>query len=237
MARPPSLRRAQHTQRVVRETVAHDAGGCAAQGGRPRRADDGAGRRRRSGHQRAPRRPQPRRGSGCRRGLSTATAAIPRCAPGTPKRSRSPRCSVRRSSMPCSSRDGALPVTRCCFLTHEATIRVVSDAMTSIAAAYRISMPAATVMRHLMDKAGFRALAEDHGYPVPRAVVLRRAEDLAGVDALDYPCVLKPVVRTPAYERRFKRAYKIQSPTAPGAVPRDRRRRRGHRPGVDRRRR
>ncbi len=97
------------------------------------------------------------------------------------------------------------------FLTREATVETVIGARARIASAYRISMPAAAVMQRLMDKATFQALAQQHGFAIPRAVHLRRSEDLAQSDALDYPCVLKPVVKTPAYERRFKRAYKVEN--------------------------
>jgi D-aspartate ligase len=104
------------------------------------------------------------------------------------------------------------------FLTQEATVEAVSGAMASIATAFRISMPAAPIMQQLMDKAQFQMLAQGHGFAVPRAVHLRRAEDLARADMLDYPCILKPVTKTPAYVRRFKRAYKVENPTQLRAI-------------------
>jgi D-aspartate ligase len=107
------------------------------------------------------------------------------------------------------------------FLTRIATVEAVSAATASVASCYRISMPAAAGMQKLMDKAGFQVLTEHHGLAIPRAVHLRRAESLAQSDALDYPCVLKPVVKTPAYERCFKRAYKVDNPTQLHAVFRE----------------
>lgn len=98
------------------------------------------------------------------------------------------------------------------FLTREATVEAVSGAFERIAACYRISLPEAGLMKRLMDKAQFQALAEQHGFAIPRAVCLRGAEDLARGAALEYPCVLKPIVKTPAYDRLFKKAYKIESP-------------------------
>lgn len=98
------------------------------------------------------------------------------------------------------------------FLTREATVKTVSGALDRIASCYRISLPGAELMERLMDKAQFQTLAQQHGFAIPRAVHLRQAEDLARGDALDYPCVLKPVVKTPAYDDRFRKAYKVESP-------------------------
>lgn len=98
------------------------------------------------------------------------------------------------------------------FLTREPTVEAIVETTASIASCYRFSMPARVVMRQLMNKAGFQALAQRHGFAVPRAVHLRSNKDVAQCDALDYPCVLKPVIKTPAYERRFKRAYKLEDP-------------------------
>jgi predicted ATP-grasp superfamily ATP-dependent carboligase len=98
------------------------------------------------------------------------------------------------------------------LLTQEETVKAVSASLDRIASLYRISMPNATVMQRLIDKIGFQLLAESHGFPIPRAVHLRQVDDLAASDALTYPCVLKPVVKTPDYAARFKKAYKVEDP-------------------------
>jgi D-aspartate ligase len=98
------------------------------------------------------------------------------------------------------------------FLTQEETVKAVSASLDRLASCYRISMPEAKLMQRLMNKAEFQALAEAHGFSIPRAVHLRRLEDLAACDALDFPCVLKPVVKTPCYAARFKKAYQVESP-------------------------
>jgi D-aspartate ligase len=96
------------------------------------------------------------------------------------------------------------------FLTREASVAAVSGDIGRIAGLYRISMPEADILRRLMDKAEFQELAQQLGLPIPRAVHLRAPADLADSDALEFPCVLKPVVKTPAYEQRqLKKAYKI----------------------------
>lgn len=98
------------------------------------------------------------------------------------------------------------------FLTREETVEAVSVALDRIAPRYRISMPEVRLMRQLMDKVGFQALAEQHGFPIPRALHLRHADDLPRTERLEYPCVLKPVVKTERYSASFKKAYKVESP-------------------------
>jgi predicted ATP-grasp superfamily ATP-dependent carboligase len=98
------------------------------------------------------------------------------------------------------------------FLTREETVEAVSLDLDRLTACYRLSMPGAALMRQLMDKTGFQMLAEEHGFPIPRAVHLRDAGDLHLSETLEYPCVLKPTVKTPSYAARFKKAYKVDSP-------------------------
>ena len=97
------------------------------------------------------------------------------------------------------------------FLTREETVEAVSRERDSLTSCYRISMPAHGLMTQLMDKVGFQALAEKHGFPIPRAVHVRRLEDLGSTVPLVYPLVLKPVVKTPAYVARCKKAYKVDN--------------------------
>jgi predicted ATP-grasp superfamily ATP-dependent carboligase len=97
------------------------------------------------------------------------------------------------------------------FLTREETVEAVARDRDRIASCYRISMPQAALMERLTDKAGFQALAQQLGFPIPRAVVLRDSRDLAAVDAPSYPCVLKPVVKTARYAAAFRKAYKVQN--------------------------
>jgi D-aspartate ligase len=97
------------------------------------------------------------------------------------------------------------------FLTREETVEAVSSQLDRVASCYRISMPEAGLMNRLMDKVCFQRLAQESGFPIPRAVCFRRVDDLADIDAPGYPCVLKPAVKTPRYAARFKKAYKVAS--------------------------
>jgi D-aspartate ligase len=97
------------------------------------------------------------------------------------------------------------------FLTQEDTVEAVSTALDRIQASYKISMPEASLMARLMNKAEFQMLAQERGFPIPRAIYIRKECDLSLADSLTYPCVFKPIVKTPAYTAHFKKAYKVGS--------------------------
>lgn len=96
------------------------------------------------------------------------------------------------------------------FLTREETVAAVAEQFDRIAPHYRISMPEARLMRRLTDKGEFQALAQQHGFPIPRAVLFAGPGDLATADAPSYPCVLKPAVKTARYAAGFQKAYKLR---------------------------
>jgi predicted ATP-grasp superfamily ATP-dependent carboligase len=96
------------------------------------------------------------------------------------------------------------------FLTREETVAAVSEALDRIAPRYRISLPDARLMCRLTDKVEFQALAQQHGFAIPRAVRFGGPADLATTDAPSYPCVLKPAVKTARYASRFQKAYKVE---------------------------
>ena len=96
------------------------------------------------------------------------------------------------------------------FLTQEKSVATVSQNYGQVAQFYRISMPALSIMGTLMDKARFQAAAERLGAPIARAVILAAETDLASARQLRYPCVLKPLVKSAAYDLRFKKAYKVE---------------------------
>jgi D-aspartate ligase len=97
------------------------------------------------------------------------------------------------------------------FLTKERSVETVVAARERLREAYRFSMPDPQVMRMLMHKAEFQASAERSGFPVPRAVSFSDREQLVKAKDLRYPCVIKPVVKTPAYDTQFKKAYRVDN--------------------------
>lgn len=97
------------------------------------------------------------------------------------------------------------------FLTREDTVEAVARERERILACYRLSLPPLRLIEALTDKRRFQSLAQQHGFPVPRAVYLTSGEELAARDAPGYPCVLKPAVKTPRYAARFSKAYKVEN--------------------------
>lgn len=99
------------------------------------------------------------------------------------------------------------------FLTQEKSVSTVAEARDEIASLYRFDMPSADLMTRLMDKSGFQSMAEAGGHPIPRTVHLTSLDQLdAALATLDFPCVLKPAGRDPRYDRRYKKAYKLERP-------------------------
>ena len=103
-----------------------------------------------------------------------------------------------------------LPCRPVLFATKEGTVATLSDARDRLAPLFRFLLPPAATLRALTDKAGFQAAAERGGAPVPRAVLLAGEGDLARAQALRFPCVLKPDRHVPQYEKRFRKAYKVE---------------------------
>jgi predicted ATP-grasp superfamily ATP-dependent carboligase len=95
------------------------------------------------------------------------------------------------------------------ILTEEASVATVSAAREQVQRAYRIVLPEPEIVSALIDKTGFQELAEGHGFPVPRSVVLEG--DGGCAHGLRYPCVLKPTTKNPLYSARFAKAYRVES--------------------------
>lgn len=74
-------------------------------------------------------------------------------------------------------------------------------AMAGEVAGYRTALPPAATVRRLLSKDGFARHAAAHGLPVPTTIVVRDADDVARAAELRYPCVVKPSVKTGAWEQ------------------------------------
>lgn len=96
-------------------------------------------------------------------------------------------------------------------LTEEKTVVHVSQARERLAPHYRFLMCPEPLLSNLQSKAGFQRLAQRAGSPVPQGVVLSSTADLPATQALQYPCVFKPLEQDSRYAARFKKAYKVQS--------------------------
>jgi D-aspartate ligase len=97
------------------------------------------------------------------------------------------------------------------FLTQEKSVETVAMYSDVVTSQYRISLPSAAVIKSLQHKASFQTMAEEGGFPVPRTVFLKKEQDLSRVEALSFPCVLKPGMRDHGYGARFSKAYKVHT--------------------------
>jgi predicted ATP-grasp superfamily ATP-dependent carboligase len=73
-------------------------------------------------------------------------------------------------------------------------------------------MPPHDVVATLMDKIEFFKFATTHGFLVPRGAVVHSREDaLSAAEALRFPCVVKPAIKTAAWQARSKaKVYKVR---------------------------
>lgn len=95
------------------------------------------------------------------------------------------------------------------ILTQEQTVRTVAMAQEALRPLFRFLLPPGEVLETLMHKEGFDRVAAQTGLRVPRTVHVR---DAAGIDAalaLTYPLIVKPAVHDPAYQSRFRKAYRV----------------------------
>jgi D-aspartate ligase len=64
-----------------------------------------------------------------------------------------------------------------------------------------VVQPKLQVIETLMDKVAFAGYAEEHGLPVPVTRVVRSEAGAHAAEALDFPCIVKPAVRSATWER------------------------------------
>lgn len=100
------------------------------------------------------------------------------------------------------------------LLTQEESVRTVSRARARLAPLYRFSLPPADLVEALQHKDGFQRLAEAHAAPIPALVRVQSEADLAGLQTLRYPVVVKPGTRDDGYGRRFQKAYRVEDAAA-----------------------
>jgi len=92
------------------------------------------------------------------------------------------------------------------ILTGDHSVDCVSEYREQIAPLYRISLPSREMVRDLADKARFQQLAEREGFAVPRAVTAESGADLARLDDLTPPLVVKPSDKRLVLEGTVERA-------------------------------
>jgi len=98
------------------------------------------------------------------------------------------------------------------FLTSDEAVLAVSAYRGELQDGYRFRMPAHDRLAALMKKNDFQRIAIEQGFPVPRSMRIRSANDLGGLAALNFPAVVKPSVKTRDYlTHEFERGYPVAS--------------------------
>ncbi len=96
----------------------------------------------------------------------------------------------------------------------DAAVRQVSLHREALRPWYLFALPDHDTVEMLMDKARFYAFARQHGLPVPATLLLHsRREAADAARQLTFPCLLKPTLKTPTWERATKaKAFRVTSP-------------------------
>ena len=92
------------------------------------------------------------------------------------------------------------------ILTGDQSVNCVSEYRQLLEPLYRISLPSRDMVRALADKSRFHSLAEREGFVVPRSVSLRSAADLALLEGLTPPLIVKPADKTLVLNGSVERA-------------------------------
>lgn len=79
---------------------------------------------------------------------------------------------------------------------------------------YHVALPERKIVELLLHKTSFYAYAQQEGFPIPRTMLLRNADDARfAMQLLEFPCVLKPAIRSKEWEENSKfKVYKTESP-------------------------
>ena len=98
------------------------------------------------------------------------------------------------------------------FLNSDDAVLTVSEHRTELENHYRFLLPGHDCVTSLMYKASFQRMAEQHGFPVPRSVIIGQIEDLSRLARLKFPCLIKPSRGTAEYmAASLARGYKVSS--------------------------
>jgi predicted ATP-grasp superfamily ATP-dependent carboligase len=76
---------------------------------------------------------------------------------------------------------------------------------------YHVVLPEPEVVEMLVDKISFYTYAQEEGLPIPGTFFLKgRADAKQAAEELTFPCILKPPMKTPAWETHTKaKVYKV----------------------------
>lgn len=105
----------------------------------------------------------------------------------------------------------SLQATPQLFLTTDFHVRTVSEYRDPIEKAFHIRLPGRECVRLLMHKQSFQGFAEQHGFPVPRAIRVAGEPDLEKISDMRFPAVIKPGDKELFFHGKAPRAQKVCS--------------------------
>ena len=100
------------------------------------------------------------------------------------------------------------------FPCTDMSVLQISRSRQRLAPLYHVMLPSPEVVETLVDKARFCRLAGISGLPIPRTFLLHDREDARrAADALPFPVVLKPALKTALWKANAKaKAYRVHAP-------------------------
>ena len=95
----------------------------------------------------------------------------------------------------------------------DASVLLVSQNREKLKPYYHISLPSNETVELLMNKPRFYDFAQKENLPVAKFFILKERKDaMEAVDKLNFPCVLKPHMRSPKWEKNTKlKAFKVMN--------------------------
>ena len=104
----------------------------------------------------------------------------------------------------------SMPQKATLFPCTDEAVRAISEAREQLQPYFAIDLPEREIVDTLMDKVRFCEFAQRNDLPVPATFLLRnRADAELAAASLSYPCMLKPPMRTPLWERNAAKVYKL----------------------------
>ncbi|HYE25411.1 MAG TPA: hypothetical protein VEG32_09455 [Clostridia bacterium] len=98
---------------------------------------------------------------------------------------------------------------RVLFPCTDMSVWLVSRHRDELAGKFVIDLPPHATVDMLMDKVQFTRFAQANGIPIPPSFLLRSRRDCEqAAAALDYPCMLKPALRTAEWEAHAEKVYR-----------------------------
>jgi predicted ATP-grasp superfamily ATP-dependent carboligase len=97
------------------------------------------------------------------------------------------------------------------FLRADSQVRTVSEYRGALERAFQIRLPEHGCLCELLHKGSFQRMADKYGFPIPRAVTISEERDLAHLDQIEFPAVIKPCDPEYLQRRQAPRAQVVYS--------------------------